>query len=88
MYAGRNLADVPQGLVAKSALDKCADKISELVKDRFNVLVHCGAGIERSPLAVAWYLVKTGQSDNLDAAYKFLSSKRPQIQDRQQWIEP
>src|SRR6267378_1315273 len=56
-YAGRNLSDVPKGLVAKSALDACAERIGQLRKDGFNILVHCGAGIERSPLAIAWYLV-------------------------------
>jgi len=38
------------------ALDRVAHIINGAIRLKKNVLVHCGAGLERSPLAVAWYL--------------------------------
>jgi len=45
------------------------------------VLVHCGAGIERSPLAVAFYLHRYHHM-SMDEAYALIASKRPMIQRR------
>ena len=45
------------------------------------VLVHCGAGIERSPLAVAFYLHRYHKM-SMDEAYSLIASKRPMIQRR------
>lgn len=57
---------------------------------RFNgirpVLVHCGAGIERSPLTAAYILV-TRYGYTWENAYQLLMSKRPQVQDRRHWLE-
>lgn len=48
-------------------------------------LIHCGAGIERSPLTVAMYLVKYSGL-TIDEAYKFLKEKRHQVEDRRHWL--
>jgi Dual specificity phosphatase, catalytic domain len=49
------------------------------------VLLHCGAGIERSPLAAAYILV-TRHGMTWQSAYALLQSKRPQVQDRTAWL--
>jgi protein-tyrosine phosphatase len=77
-------------VVAKAAnLDRAADFIRDrlLLEERF--LVHCGAGIERSPLTVAWFLVKKGGGlwPNMNAAYAHIIARRPEVQDRQAWLE-
>lgn len=50
-----------------------------------DVFVHCTAGLERSPLAVAWYLC-TYYGYHIDAAYDLIKSKRF-CYDRREWIE-
>ncbi len=54
-------------------------------KIKRKILVHCYAGIERSPLAIAWFL-HTKRGMTLDEAYKLIKQKRPIVQDRQVWI--
>jgi protein-tyrosine phosphatase len=49
------------------------------------VLVHCGAGSERAPLTVAWFLNRR-RAMSLDAAYDLLKRKRPIVQDRRFWL--
>ena len=59
--------------------------ISRLLSSGCKVLVHCMAGVERSPLTVVWYLYKEcGMS--FDDAYKFVVEKRPIVQDRRAWL--
>lgn len=66
------------------------DKIAEVIEyardpNRGPVLVHCGGGIERSPLAVAWYLFrKCGMT--FEEAYDLVKMKRPIAQDRRAWL--
>jgi protein-tyrosine phosphatase len=50
------------------------------------VLVHCYAGIERSPLTVAYYLHRYGHAKTISEAYDIVRSKRPIVQDRQSWL--
>jgi protein-tyrosine phosphatase len=50
-------------------------------------LVHCGAGMERSPLTVAWYMCRRRLVADLDQAYVRLIKKRPVVQDRRMWLE-
>jgi protein-tyrosine phosphatase len=45
------------------------------------ILVHCGAGSERAPLTVAWFLHRR-RAMTLDEAY----DKRPIVQDRRFWL--
>ena len=49
------------------------------------VLVHCLAGIERSPLAIVFYL-HYFKKMNWDEAYEYVKEKRPQVQNRLQWL--
>lgn len=70
-------------------LDECAKIIDWYAeKDGSPLLVHCYAGIERSPLTLAWWLVKTKRRANLDGAYRFLKHVRPIVEDRRIWLPP
>ena len=72
-------ASVPQlGMVART--------IDFLLRDGQKVLVHCWASVERSPLAVAFYL-HTAKRITLDEAYAFVESKHPLTQRRDKdWL--
>ena len=67
-------------------LDRIADLIHWMISgtDK-SVVVHCAMGMERSALAVAWYL--QGYRDmTLDEAYDAIGRIRPIIADRKSWI--
>jgi len=49
------------------------------------VYVHCAAGIERSPLVVAWYL-HTRYKKTLDEAYAMIQEKRSVVMDRRSFL--
>ncbi len=62
------------------------DWIAKVVKP---LLVRCGAGIERSPLVVAYYVAtRTCLTDHgkLEEGYDYVKRRRPQIQERFEWI--
>lgn len=42
------------------------------------LLCHCGAGQERSPLVIAYYLVRY-ENMKVDEAYDFIKQRRPEI---------
>jgi len=67
-------------------LDEAAAIIDSYVKQNKRLLIHCFGGMERSPLTLAWYFVKSGQFKTLDEAYVFLKSKRPVVCDRTFWL--
>lgn len=64
-------------------LDSIAAAIEALRTD--TVLVHCTAGIERSPLAVAWYLFRY-QYMSFDEAYALVFKQRTIALDRRAWL--
>ena len=49
------------------------------------VYVHCAAGVERSPLVIAWYL-HTRYNKTLDDAYAEIQSKRSVVMDRRSYL--
>lgn len=66
-------------------LDAIAAVIDAQLSAGRKVLTHCGAGIERSPLAVVWFLhAKRGMS--IGDAYKLVIEKKPQAQRREVWL--
>lgn len=67
-------------------LDKIADTIDEALKEHENVLVFCGAGMERSPLALTWYIHKR-KGVPLEDAFKVVQAKRKVACDRLYWIK-
>lgn len=68
-----------------NALNKVAKLIDKLLKEGKKVLVHCGAGIERSPLCVAWYL-HTKKKMTIADAYELIWLKRPSVLYRGDWL--
>lgn len=68
-----------------SALDRAATVIAKGMRAHGNVLVHCAAGLERSPLAVMWFLAKT-TGMNLDDAYELVKKTRRSVFDRRNWL--
>jgi hypothetical protein len=64
---------------------KAVEKLSELYDSGDTVLIHCAAGVERSPLVTAlWMARKFGIS--LDEAYAWLKDRRPVVENRQVWL--
>ena len=74
------------GSVHSSQLNKVGCIIHALLSQGKPLLVHCAAGIERSPLTTVWYLHKW-HGMSLDEAYSYVKKRRPQVQDRQQWLK-
>ena len=73
-------------------VDAIADIIHDIVTSYkamttdHKVIVHCAMGMERSVLAVAWYLQKHTQYASLDSAYKQIMAVRSVACDRTEWI--
>lgn len=59
--------------------------INRVLKEKNDLLVHCMAGQERSPLVVAFYL-SNNFGLTLNDAYKKIKKIRPQTYDRSDWI--
>lgn len=83
---------VPNGqgglYASRQQLDKAANYITATLQNGQDLIVHCGQGVERSPLTVAWWFVKIGAFPTLEAAYGVLATVRHVIQDRRHWLEP
>lgn len=60
--------------------------INRVLKEKQDLLVHCMAGQERSPLVIAYFLANNF-GITLDQAYKKIKKKRPQIFNRSDWIK-
>jgi protein-tyrosine phosphatase len=84
----RHIAILEQGLARRAKLTEAAEYITQSLAEGAQLLVHCGAGVERSPLTVAWWYVHIGAFTNLDTAYAALKAVRPQVEDRRAWLEP
>lgn len=69
----------------RSALDHLAESIRKARERGKPVLVFCGHGVRRSPLAGAWYL-RRATGNSLDAAYDRIRSVRPKIEHAREWV--
>lgn len=67
-------------------LDRACDIIDRHLLEGRDLLVHCWAGIERSPLTLAYWLIRSNRRVNLDGAYRFLKHIRPEVEDRREWL--
>jgi hypothetical protein len=73
------------GVANVKVLDDFANLVDKLLSEGKKVLVHCGMGVERSPLAVVWYLHrKKGMS--IAEAYKYVMERRSVVADRSSWL--
>ena len=66
-------------------LDRVADAIDQARSAGRPVLVYCGFGQRRSPLAVAWYLHRHEGWD-LEEAYARVRSVRPGVEHFREWV--
>ena len=71
--------------VMKHQIDLIMFIIDKNVGFEVDTLIHCMAGIERSPLVVASYLHKY-RNMTWDEAYDFIKEKRPEVANRLQWL--
>ena len=69
------------------ALDRCAKHIHEKLTENpdAKIVVHCAMGMERSPLAIVWYLHRY-KNMGFNDAYRKLTDARPIVLDRRGWI--
>lgn len=63
--------------------------VTQIVNDNLekkkDTLIHCMAGIERSPLAVV-YCVRRFMNLGWDEAYDYVKDKRPEVANRLEWL--
>jgi len=74
-----------KGYAYSSHLNKVCQIIDALLKKGKPLLVHCGAGIERSPLTIVWYLHKYYEM-TLEESYQHVITKRNQVAKRLEWL--
>jgi Dual specificity phosphatase, catalytic domain len=65
-------------------LDRLAGLVGAARSRNEPVLIFCGHGIRRSPLAGAWYLHRSEAID-LDAAFDRIASVRPHVEPVRKW---
>jgi protein-tyrosine phosphatase len=66
-------------------LDRVAAGLDAAHRAHQPVLVFCGHGIRRSPLAAAWYLHRY-EKIPLDEAYARIRAVRPKVETADEWI--
>jgi len=66
-------------------LDRLASEMNAARRANQPVLVFCGHGIRRSPLAAAWYLHRYEKLSLADA-YARIRSVRPRVETAAEWI--
>ncbi len=81
LYGGESLTDWEATV---ESLDAIADAI-HFALETGSCLVHCSAGVERSPLAVSWYLFRKHDM-SFTKAYTLVHDKRPIAQYRPAWL--
>ena len=71
----------------RSQLDRIAGVVAQQIEgpDDTKIIVHCAMGVERSALAVAWFLRSWLGYGSLTAAYDAISAVRPIVADRSGW---
>jgi protein-tyrosine phosphatase len=75
----------PDIYTTESKLNKVSVEIDRALRNKNRVIVHCGAGFERSPLCIAHYIVKKFNK-TYEEAYRWISRFR-MIANRSNWIE-
>lgn len=75
----------PYSGAVQKGLDLVANLIQKVSDQDRQVVVHCAMGMERSALAVVWYL-HSRKHYSIDESYSEVMSKRPIVLDRRGWI--
>jgi hypothetical protein len=84
---GPNVTCLPvlkKGWAKRGRLEQIAREIDLRLAEGKKVLVHCWAGVERSPLTLTWWL-RTRQGMTLDEAYLHIKRRRL-VADRRVWL--
>ncbi|MGC2035804.1 MAG: dual specificity protein phosphatase family protein [Thermoplasmata archaeon] len=66
-------------------LDRVATEMAAAHRAHEPVLVFCGHGVRRSPLAAAWYLHRN-EKLSLEEAYSRIRAVRPKVETAREWI--
>jgi protein-tyrosine phosphatase len=77
--------DEATGRANRRNLDRLASEIAQARARGSPVLVFCGHGVRRSPLAGAWYLHRA-EKISLDAAYDRIRAVRPKVEVARSWL--
>lgn len=77
---------MPTGETNTDTIEAACKKIDEYLDAGFNVIVHCAAGIERSPLTCVYWMRSRGIHSTLGAAYTHVKIIRSQVADRTHWL--
>jgi protein-tyrosine phosphatase len=77
--------DEGTGRANRKNLDRLATEIGKARAAGSPVLVFCGHGVRRSPLAGAWYLHRA-EHLTLDAAYERVRAVRPKVEPARAWL--
>lgn len=68
-------------------LEQTLEIISMLDSMGIKTLLHCAAGMERSPLAMIWYLYRYAKCWAIEDAYKLVKEKHPHTENRLTWLK-
>ena len=74
-------------LVSQEKLKIAHEMLDRYYNDCTPLLIHCIGGVERSPLTLATWMVSRGLYPDLGAAYEYLMSQRPVVEDRRHWLD-
>jgi hypothetical protein len=81
----RRIYDAASDRALTKELDELARAMAKEHDAGRPVLVFCGHGVRRSPLAAAWYLRRT-EGLTLSEAYERVRAVRPKIEEAREWI--
>jgi protein-tyrosine phosphatase len=68
-----------------ASLDRVVDAVRQARAKGDRVLLFCGHGVRRSPLAGAWFLRRT-EGLSLDEAYRRVQAVRPKVEHAREWV--
>lgn len=86
----RHYLDLSTWKASAEGLDAFSEEVSRLwLKEGRKVFVHCAHGIERAPLAVAYFAkLHFTKGETFEDVYEFVRRMRPMAQDRTLWLSP
>lgn len=85
----RHYLDLATWVASVEGLDAFADDVGERLALGRKVFVHCAHGIERAPLAVAYFLKRdVCRALPFEDVYAFVRKMRPVALDRTKWLSP
>ena len=79
--------NIPDKYTRRSTLDDIVVTIDAFLDAGKKVLVHCVQSKERSPLVIAWYLMRKQHAATLDAAYDRVCELHPRTERRISWVQ-